>query len=379
MKKRDQKLTTGTISLTIDIDAWNECNLFEFAERQNPKRSFLFVSKVLGKHIPVSPTIMRQTYQRLATQITPKNTEGVLFIGMAETAVGLAAGIYEEASKNLINSKLITTTRHPINSQLLGMFKEEHSHATDHLIYNSINKETENTFSSYKTLILIDDEATTGKTFNNLILSLSTNKIINLNNIEEIMTVTLTDWSKNTLPCLSDTNIILKKVSLMSGDWCWTPKPNAILPLMPKVNISEKGKASITDRQDWGRQGMTHYNGENWLNQFSAQQGESVLVLGTNEFLYPAFLAAEKMEKQGANVLFSSTTRSPIAMGLAIKSAIAFNDNYGLGIPNYCYNVVHKTYDRIILCLETDPTYLDSALIDALSAVSKKFEIAYYD
>ena len=32
--------------------------LFSMAARKNRKRSFLFVSKILGKHIPVSPSVM---------------------------------------------------------------------------------------------------------------------------------------------------------------------------------------------------------------------------------------------------------------------------------------------------------------------------------
>ncbi len=378
MRKREERLTTGTISLNIEVDNWKHGNLFEFAERHNPKRAFLFVSKVLGKHIPVSPAIMRQTYQILASKIAQKNTRSALFIGMAETAVGLASGVYEEAIKKRPQSHLITTTRHPLNYSPLGEFKEAHSHATDHLIYNT-QQENQKPLSEYKTLILIDDEATTGNTFNNLISSLSNNGIINLNNIEEIITVTLTDWSAHSLPCLANTNIQLTKVSLMSGDWQWLPKHNAPTPIMPNVNVSKKGNATITARQDWGRQGMTHYKAKDWLAQFTAKPNETVLVLGTGEFLYPPFLAAEAMEKQGANVLFGSTTRSPIAKGLAIQSILTFHDNYGLGIPNYCYNVAHKKYDRIILCLETDPTHLDPCFFNALSLITQKLEVAYYD
>ena len=32
----------------------------------------------------------------------------------------------------------------------------------------------------------------------------------------------------------------------------------------------------------------------------------------------------------------------------AIESAISFTDNYGLGIPNFVYNVAHQQFDRIL-------------------------------
>ncbi|MCG3884460.1 phosphoribosyltransferase domain-containing protein [Photobacterium leiognathi] len=380
MSEFNQKLTTGTISIKIDDGEWKMSDLFSLAERRNPKRSFLFVSKILGKHIPVAPSVMRQSYRDLAKKISPLDQDGVLFIGMAETAVGLAAGVYEEASKNLTNSMLLTTTRHPVDGKLLGEFKEEHSHATDHLIYSSVNNTKNNEpFSTYKTLVLVDDESTTGKTFINLINSLFNNNIIYKNNIKEIIAVTITDWSRNRFQELNETGIEIKTVSLMTGDWEWKANPDARLPTMPNVNVSAMGDAKVSPKQDWGRLGLQKYNNTKWLEKFNAQHGENILVLGTGEFLFPAFKAAEKMECQGANVQFSSTTRSPISNGLAIESSIAFTDNYGLGIPNYCYNVSHKNYDRIIICTETEPSFIDVQLIDTLEKISNKVEIAYYD
>ena len=49
-------------------------------------------------------------------------------------------------------------------------------------------------------------------------------------------------------------------------------------------------------------------------------KGCSILVLGTEEFMYPALLAAREMEKLGHYVRFHATTRSPIFP--AVKKAI---------------------------------------------------------
>lgn len=88
-----RQLTCGTLSVTPNCSLEHLDELFDIAERRNPKRAFLFVSKVLGRHIPVSPKKMRETYQQMAKQF-PQSLEGpILFIGMAETAVGLGAGI----------------------------------------------------------------------------------------------------------------------------------------------------------------------------------------------------------------------------------------------------------------------------------------------
>jgi hypothetical protein len=60
-------LSCGTIQVTRD-QVVSLDDLFDIAERRNPKRAFLFVSKVLGRHIPVPPSVMRQAYRQLASQ-----------------------------------------------------------------------------------------------------------------------------------------------------------------------------------------------------------------------------------------------------------------------------------------------------------------------
>ena len=86
-------LSCGTIQVTGRQKNFLLDDLFDIAERRNPKRAFLFVSKVLGRHIPVSPSVMRQVYRQLAEQIPEGMAGPVLVIGMAETAVGLGAGV----------------------------------------------------------------------------------------------------------------------------------------------------------------------------------------------------------------------------------------------------------------------------------------------
>lgn len=48
-------LSCGTIQVTRDQGEVSLDDLFDIAERRNPKRAFLFVSKVLGRHIPCHP------------------------------------------------------------------------------------------------------------------------------------------------------------------------------------------------------------------------------------------------------------------------------------------------------------------------------------
>lgn len=367
-------LTGGTLSVTPNCPIALLDELFDIAERRNPKRAFLFVSKVLGRHIPVSPEKMRETYQTMAMQF-PESMEGpVLFVGMAETAVGLGAGIFDEVRTRYPQAIYLTSTRHPIEGDLLCEFKENHSHATDHLLYLPKDKIQRQWVKQAQTVVLIDDEATTGNTFINLLSALREEG--GLTQIKRVIAVTLTDWSGQSIAERSP--LPIKTLSLVQGTWQWEADPNAPLPIMPNVNVTASGSVPIIGKQSWGRLGMTTPAGDLGAS-ITASLGEKILVLGTGEFVWEPFLLAERLEKQGARVKYSSTTRSPISTNFAIQSAITFSDNYGLGIPNFVYNVAHQQFDRILLCCETPKESIDSQLIEALEKVASTVEVICYD
>ncbi len=367
-------LSCGTIQVTGAQHDFMFDELFDIAERRNPKRAFLFVSKVLGRHIPVPPSQMRQVYGLLANQLPNEIAGPVLVIGMAETAVGLGAGVFDELRLRYRESIYLTSTRHPVEGELLCEFKEEHSHATDHLIYLPDEPEMRRRVCEARTIILIDDEATTGNTFINLLHALRGSH--GLGNLEQAFMVTLTDWSGEALA--NRCPLPVTPISLIRGQWQWTPTPGAPVPTMPAVNITSGGAMLITGKQTWGRLGMIA-PAQNLARHIVTFKGERVLVLGTGEFVWEPFLLSERLEAQGADVYFSSTTRSPIATGFAIQSAIAFTDNYGLGIPNFVYNVAHQKFDRILLCIETPTGSVDPQLLTALFDVAPVVEIVTYE
>ena len=368
-----RELAGGTLTVTPTGGSLALEALFDIAERQNPKRAFLFVSKVLGRHIPVSPAVMRNAYRQLAQQIPADLPQPVLFIGMAETAVGLGAGVFDEAKAAFTDAVYLTSTRHPVDGELLCEFKENHSHATDHLLYRPTDPVLRDRVLQARSVVLIDDEATTGNTFVNLLHALRVDG--NLHQLERVVTVTLTDWSGDALATTCP--LPVTAVSLVQGDWHWEKNPLAPIPLMPNVNITASGSVKITGKQSWGRLGMAA-SAADLGAEVKALPDEKILVLGSGEFVWEPLLLAERLEKSGAKVKFSCTTRSPIALGFAIESALAFKDNYGLGIPNFVYNVAHQQFDRILLCVETEANSVDPLLIDALQRVASVVEVIYY-
>lgn len=361
-KEMNAELMRGRLSVKISQSDSNPESLFGFAERRNPKRAFLFVSKVLGRHIPVAPSVMQASFEELAAKIPADLPGPVLMIGMAETAVGLGAGVHRAFAKTRTDSMYLVSTRHPVGTELFACFEEEHSHASAHLIHLPTDLVTRDMMLNARSLVLVDDEASTGKTFINLLASLTE---AGLDHVERVVTVTLTDWSEGAVAQKIGDHA--DSVSLLEGSYAFDENPDAPLPVMPEVGTIAAGNWPLVVNKDWGRLGVREHL-DTLAPDLTVSPGESILVVGTSEYVWRPFLLAERLEKQGAKVHFGSTTRSPIALGHAIGHALVFGDNYGLGIPNFIYNVAQGQYDRVLICCETPEKSVDQRLIEILNA-----------
>ena len=404
--KRTITLPRGALELTYQINAATKRvsdkqnsdtdnqpyqleDLLDFAQRINPKRAFLFVSKVLGRHIPVAPNMMRGAFTDLANLVPHNLPEPILVIGMAETAVGLSAGVHQALQMRYPHALLLNSTRHAQHDDndtdaLLTTFSEDHSHASQHLIYQSKNEITQEQLLASKTLIMVDDEASTGNTCINVVTAL---RSAGLSQLEQVHLTTLVDWSlaqegaddamAERLP-----NIDFHRHHLLSGAWQWTDAPNPEAIIMPSVDTTAAGSQSLGDTGNWGRfptldstDGFDNYlaNFQTVFTDFNKQTPfdkadlpKNILVLGSNEFVWLPFLLAEWLEKNanahsaGHNIKFSALTRSPIALGGGISTMLSFNDNYGLGMTNFVYNVNPKDWDLILLCVETSADSVDA-------------------
>lgn len=418
-------LPRGTLDLTYQTHFGGDSKNYEledllgFAQRINPKRAFLFVSKVLGRHIPVAPSIMRRAFTDLANLVPSNLPEPILVIGMAETAVGLSAGVHQALQTRYPNAMLLNSTRHAQHDDsshvsLLTTFSEDHSHASQHLIYQSSDKTIQAQLLASKTLIMVDDEASTGNTCVNVVTAL---RNASLDQLEQVHLTTLVDWSLNQehhqyqgsddaapdqiaqrLP-----NVKFQRHHLLSGAWTWTDAPNPETIIMPAVDTTEAGSHKLGHTGNWGRfptlnstDGFARYllQFQSAFNVFSKQAQfekkqfekgqfdkeqlpERILVLGSNEFVWLPFLLAEWLETQNQNstVNFSALTRSPIALGGAITTMLSFNDNYGLGMTNFAYNVEPSEWDLIVLCVETAADSVDAMWkkLDNVLVVSPEF------
>ena len=355
-------LKRGRLEVEVNTSTFDPQALFNFAERRNPKRAFLFVSRVLGRHIPARPSLMADSFNALAAKIPADLPGPVLVIGMAETAVGLGAGVHRALSQTRDDTVYLVSTRHPTGGELFARFEEEHSHASSHLLHMPQDEVARERMMTARSLVLVDDEASTGNTFINLSKALVD---AGLTRIERLVTATLTDWSQDAVRNAMGEHVT--SVSLLDGRYTFHEDPAADLPDMPEVGSVAQGDWSLDPRRDWGRMGVCEHL-DTLAPDLHVKPGERVLVVGTSEFVWRPFLLAERLEKAGADLHFSSTSRSPIALGHAIDHALSFSDNYGLGIPNFLYNVAPGQFDRVLICSETPAAAVDPALVSALNA-----------
>ena len=65
----DYALPNGRLTLTINRADLPPDELFALGARANPRRAFLFVSKVLGKHIPVPTETLVRVHRLLAAKL----------------------------------------------------------------------------------------------------------------------------------------------------------------------------------------------------------------------------------------------------------------------------------------------------------------------
>lgn len=414
--------------------------LFTMAARKNPKRSFLFVSKVLGKHIPINPytgllanrlladKYMSQVYNLENKVSTQKLVEGiinqencrslyeeaiknpyilpepVIFIGFAETATGIAQGVFSYFQGKGFYTH--TTRDVVMENDFSIQFQEEHSHATDHNCYGL----KEDILKSEYPIVLIDDELTTGKTTVNIIKALQS-KYPRKNYV----VLSILDWRSDNdinrfIEIEKELGISIKVVSLVSGnietegslsnDYINQHEEVAISTSEANVSIEyimldeyfdkplkyaaidENGNENLVPYlKETGRFGIS-CSDQSQINSKvdkigqllkSKRTGNNTLCLGTEEFIYIPMLIGANM---GDGVKYHSTTRSPILPlnkdKYGAKNGFSFESPGKLDVVNYIYNIPYRCYNELFLILERE---LTSDRMDSIISVLKNLGI----
>ncbi|WP_374983305.1 phosphoribosyltransferase domain-containing protein [Streptomyces fradiae] len=144
-------------------------DLLGLALRDNPKRAHLLVSRVLGKHVPQSPALVRGSGYELGRRVRALLGEAearrAVVVGYAETATGLGHCVAD----GLAHAPYLHSTRRPVPGvPRAAGFEESHSHHTSHLLL----PEDPELLAGPGPLVLVDDEFSTGNTVLNTVRAL---------------------------------------------------------------------------------------------------------------------------------------------------------------------------------------------------------------
>ncbi|MFU8787975.1 MAG: phosphoribosyltransferase domain-containing protein [Methylobacter sp.] len=373
-------LDTGILQLDLQPGHIPLNRLLGFAARVSSKRKFLLVSKVLGKHYPVSPKLMSWSYRALARMALAHGVEpGSLWIGMAETATGLGYGVFEAACREGAKQALfMQTTRYHLDGIERLEFEEAHSHATDFFLYYPEQPDYRTQFLSAKTLVLIDDEISTGLTFLRLIKAYQR---VNPE-LRKVFIVSLVNFAHpdDRAALENQAGVAVEWLCFRQGLLRFEDRKNVAIDSIT-VNVSGNGDCKKALLAWPGRLGLAapiklDSDVVEQLSRNGLSHGQKpVLVLGTGECNAPAYLLGRELAAAGFKVKVQSTTRSPIHQGGAIGSVCRFEDNYGDGIPNFIYNLNPDDYGHIIVCHETPLCASLNERLHVWNAISARFEL----
>ena len=409
-----------SIAVTLSNNPFNfePQTLFSLAARKNKKRRFLFVSKVLGKHVPADPFIpllagaaLAVQFQKKIHQVEHADTQAImqalksheatqsvyetvinrslitlpektLFIGFAETATGLGHAVFSLFDQ----AHYLHTSREQI-PQLTSVlnFNEDHSHAVNHKCY-PLDAEV---IKNAKTIILVDDEITTGNTALNIIRAIHS-KFPKVNYV----VLSLLDWRtaenrENYRKLEQQLDITIQTSALMEGEIAvsgdpldepsnqfnqpvrsvvsesqvdMTEKLLTLSDLVPVFSEDLEGNKNLSPYLLLtGRFGLSTQDNQRTLplardiaaELKQARTGQNTLCLGTGEFMYFPMLIAAYM---GTGVSFHTTTRSPIYSftkpQYGIQNGFSFENPDEPSIINYVYNVPDQYYDDVYVFME---------------------------
>ena len=350
---------------------YQQKDLVRIAKRENnTKRSYLVVDPLQGKHVPVEPSKALNLFKSLAEKLQGKyEGERLLLIGFAETATAIGA----QAAITL-GTKYIQTTREVIPDARYLFFSEAHSHATEQKL---VKDDIDRVINDIDRIVFIEDEVTPGNTIMNII------KIITKEYQKKIkfaVASLLNGMTEESLKIYQDEKIELHYLVKTdhSGYGAVAEQyrcDGLYICAIPENHTHESADIDVQSEKNM-REHIISIPG--WMNarrfvdakQYEAacrklaetviaetgvKQGERVLVIGTEEFMYPALLTGQEIEKMGCEVRSHSTTRSPIAVSTEeeypLHCRYELRSLYDPDRKTFIYDL--ENYDRVIVMTDS--------------------------
>lgn len=342
-------------------------NVITLAERDgNKKRPYLLLNKLQAKYNPIKAYKALDMFDDLALQL-PKIEGNIIVIGFAETATAIGARVaYQLAKHQNTNVTFLTTTREKYKQNPIVEFKEEHSHAVEQILYGE-----EETFTSADYIVFAEDEVTTGNTICNCV------KKLNLNCKYLVASL---------LNCMSDDELQRFKTFNISAYWLIKTDKEGFENIGNNESINTIYKEQLNNNFNVIKYlfksinprlgtSIIEYHNEckelaNKLKE-NIHRTERVLVLGTEECMYPSIVVANELDIQDYSIFVAATTRVPACtnknIDYPLQNRYKIKSLYG-DRDTYIYNL--EKYDKVIVI--SDGTFAQKSLADALYSVGIK-------
>ena len=354
---------------------YSEKDLVRIAKRENnKKRKFLVVDPLQGKHVPVEPAKALQLFDDLASLLRGEYTdEKILIIGFAETATAIGA-----QTAISLGTDYIQTTRENVEGADYLFFSEEHSHATEQrLVKNDIDA----AIADIDRIIFVEDEVTTGKTILNIISVL---KKTYSDKIKFSVASLLNAMADEDMKVYHDNDIDVfylvktdhtgydELAESYAGNGKYYECDEEWKTDIPSINVN----AGLNSRRLVSAEKYTEACEKIWEEAsklLEGIKGKKILVVGTEEFMYPALYIGAKIQRLGNEVRCHSTTRSPITVsmedGYPLHSRYSLCSLYDAERKTFIYDI--DEYDKVFIITDA-PESEKIALATLVNALKHK-------
>lgn len=295
-------------------------DLIKVAKRENNnKRSYLYVNPIQGKHVPVSPSLSMKLFEQMARKLESRYIgKKILVIGFAETATAIGSMVAYEANNVKYH---MNTTREDIAGAEYLIFTESHSHATEQRLVKNCLQET---IENIDCIIFVEDEVTTGNTIEKLINVIRGE--FDCSRCQFGIISILNSMTEERLNQLSNKKIICDFIKKVPSQYrigeinqfkyklLETEIKNNFQNSYNQICIGNYWNSRVVTEISVLKERVESFVTETLANIAWCEEPEKVLVLGTEEFMFPAMLIGKKLEEKyrNAEVKFHATTRSPI-------------------------------------------------------------------
>ena len=361
--------------------------------RRNPKRAHLWVSTVLGKHIPVPPAVIFAAAGDLgdlvSSALQAHQLSDSLVFGFAETATGLGHAVARQIDAG---QYLQSTRRHEAGVPVVARFEEGHSHATDHLIVPT----DPHSLSTDLPVVLVDDEISTGATALDAIRSMQHIHPRSLYVVASLVDMRTEADVARCRQSAGELGTVVEFISLARGRTVIPEELPAKVVDLPAPEAPASIRRGSVERldTDWpidlpdgGRYGFTRAEWPRFDSAVTAMARQvaarldparSLVVVGHEELMYlPQRLAGALADFIEAPIVSQTTTRSPTHVidhrGYPLRRGYRFTAPEADVAPErFLYNATHEHPGAQIVMVidspaDTDALTSSGGLVDALT------------